>query len=197
MHADAQRVARRVGRLEGAPGPAALDGLPGDVLQVQDEPAVVGRDATGRGLLDLRFVHEMARYPRALLRTRRPRPRPAPARPVQGARRAAADRLDLDAGGDGRVNLAPYSFFNAVCDRPPMVAFSSSGLKYSAAFAVASDESVADSPCALECKVVHALELHDVDGRVDTAALQAIARCGYLDEYAAVTELFTMTRPDA
>lgn len=29
----------------------------------------------------------------------------------------------------GRANLAPYSFFNAVCDRPPMVMFSSSGLK--------------------------------------------------------------------
>ena len=31
--------------------------------------------------------------------------------------------------GEGRVNLAPYSFFNAVCDRPPMVMFSSSGWK--------------------------------------------------------------------
>ena len=30
---------------------------------------------------------------------------------------------------DGRVNLAPYSFFNAVCDHPPMVMFSSSGWK--------------------------------------------------------------------
>ena len=29
----------------------------------------------------------------------------------------------------GRVNLAPYSFFNAVCDHPPMVMFSSSGFK--------------------------------------------------------------------
>ena len=29
----------------------------------------------------------------------------------------------------GRLNLAPYSFFNAVCDRPPMVMFSSSGWK--------------------------------------------------------------------
>jgi flavin reductase (DIM6/NTAB) family NADH-FMN oxidoreductase RutF len=33
----------------------------------------------------------------------------------------------------GRVNLAPYSFFNAVCDRPPMVMFSSSGWKNSVA----------------------------------------------------------------
>jgi len=29
----------------------------------------------------------------------------------------------------GRVNLAPYSFFNAVNDRPPMVMFSSGGFK--------------------------------------------------------------------
>jgi flavin reductase (DIM6/NTAB) family NADH-FMN oxidoreductase RutF len=38
-------------------------------------------------------------------------------------------------GAGGEVNLAPYSFFNAVCDRPPMVMFSSSGMKDSAAFA--------------------------------------------------------------
>ncbi len=31
---------------------------------------------------------------------------------------------------EGRVNLAPYSYFNAVCDRPPMVMFSSSGWKH-------------------------------------------------------------------
>src|SRR3954447_14891490 len=30
---------------------------------------------------------------------------------------------------EGRVNLAPYSFFNAFCDSPPMVGFSSSGRK--------------------------------------------------------------------
>lgn len=30
---------------------------------------------------------------------------------------------------DGRPNLAPYSFFNAVSDRPPMVMFSSGGTK--------------------------------------------------------------------
>ncbi len=32
----------------------------------------------------------------------------------------------------GRPNLAPYSFFNALSDRPPMVFFSSDGLKDSA-----------------------------------------------------------------
>lgn len=32
-------------------------------------------------------------------------------------------------GRDGRHNLAPYSFFNAIGDRPKLVMFSSSGLK--------------------------------------------------------------------
>jgi hypothetical protein len=32
-------------------------------------------------------------------------------------------------GADGTPNLAPYSFFNAVSDKPPMVMFSSAGFK--------------------------------------------------------------------
>lgn len=32
---------------------------------------------------------------------------------------------------EGRANLAPYSFFNVVADRPPMVMFSSAGRKHS------------------------------------------------------------------
>lgn len=43
---------------------------------------------------------------------------------------------------DGAVNLAPYSFFNAVCDAPPMVAFSSTGMKDSAAYAAQTGEFV-------------------------------------------------------
>jgi flavin reductase (DIM6/NTAB) family NADH-FMN oxidoreductase RutF len=35
---------------------------------------------------------------------------------------------------NGAVNLAPYSFFNAICDTPPMVMFSSSGIKDSVTF---------------------------------------------------------------
>ncbi|MEM9429281.1 MAG: flavin reductase family protein [Pseudomonadota bacterium] len=31
--------------------------------------------------------------------------------------------------GEGRVNLAPYSFFNAIADAPPMVLFSNTGSK--------------------------------------------------------------------
>jgi flavin reductase (DIM6/NTAB) family NADH-FMN oxidoreductase RutF len=81
---------------------------------------------------------------------------------------------------------------------------------------------VAASPCALECKLIRIVQLNDIDGkeldghvvigrvigvhiddryihngRVDTAAMKPIARCGYLDEYAVVTELFRMTRPTA
>jgi flavin reductase (DIM6/NTAB) family NADH-FMN oxidoreductase RutF len=80
---------------------------------------------------------------------------------------------------------------------------------------------VAASPCALECRVTQTLELTDVEGRgtdrhlvigqvvgvhldeafideqgrVDTAAMAPIARCGYTDEYAVVDSLFLMPRP--
>jgi flavin reductase (DIM6/NTAB) family NADH-FMN oxidoreductase RutF len=167
-------------------------------------------------------------------------------------------------GASGDVNLAPYSFFNAIGEGPPMLAFSSAGRKDSATFAgevsefvwnlatwdlreamnqtsatlprgesefahaglemapsrLVAPPRVAASPCAMECKVVHATELTDVDGNpadqflvvgqvvgvhlddrfvtdgiVDTAALRPIARCGYLGEYAVVDELFEMFRP--
>ena len=43
---------------------------------------------------------------------------------------------------DGRINLAPYSFFNAFCGAPPIVGFSSDGMKDSASFARESGEFV-------------------------------------------------------
>jgi len=164
----------------------------------------------------------------------------------------------------GEVNLAPYSFFNGVNSRPPMVMFASEGRKDSvrnieetgefvcnlatwdlrdamnatsaplphgvnemerAGLAAAPSRlvkppRVAAAPCALECKLVRVvpLETHThqpvgshvvfgevvgvhiddryvVDGRLDTAALQPIARCGY-DQYAVVEALFSMTRPE-
>ncbi|HZO36634.1 MAG TPA: flavin reductase family protein [Solirubrobacteraceae bacterium] len=167
-------------------------------------------------------------------------------------------------GRDGEVNLAPYSFFNAVCEAPPMVAFSSAGMKDSATFAgergefvwnmptwdlrhqvnessatvargvnefelaglepapsrLVAPPRVAASPCALECRVVHQLELHDVDGHpvnqhlvvgqvvgvhideryvvdglVDTVAMQPISRCGYRGDYTVLERLFEMFRP--
>jgi flavin reductase (DIM6/NTAB) family NADH-FMN oxidoreductase RutF len=167
-------------------------------------------------------------------------------------------------GPEGELNLAPYSFFNAVCDSPPMLAFSSDGPKDSATFAGGRGEfvwnmptwelreamnqtsasvprgtdefalaglatapsrlvappRVAATPCALECRVVHELELRDVDGRpvdqhlvigqvvgvhvderfivggvVDLVALRPIARCGYRGDYTVLESLFEMRRP--
>ena len=48
-------------------------------------------------------------------------------------------------GADGSRNLAPYSFFNAVSDRPPMVMFSSSGRKDS----MANIEETGEFTCSL------------------------------------------------
>ncbi len=45
---------------------------------------------------------------------------------------------------DGSINLAPYSFFNAFSSVPPIVGFSSEGLKDSASFARESGEFVAN-----------------------------------------------------
>jgi flavin reductase (DIM6/NTAB) family NADH-FMN oxidoreductase RutF len=167
-------------------------------------------------------------------------------------------------GPDGEVNLAPYSFFNAVGEDPPMIAFSSTGAKDSSTFAVGTGEfvwnmptwdlreqmnltskelprgasefefagltpapsrvvappRVAEAHVALECRVVHNVALDDVngdpanqhlvvgqvigvhidpayieDGRLLTAKLQPVARCGYREEYTVVRELFAMWRP--
>lgn len=43
---------------------------------------------------------------------------------------------------EGGVNLAPYSFFNAICGKPPMVGFSSEGMKHTAANIVQTREFV-------------------------------------------------------
>ena len=45
-------------------------------------------------------------------------------------------------GPGGEVNLAPYSYFNAVSDNPPTVMFSSDGPKDSSTFAGATEEFV-------------------------------------------------------
>ncbi len=163
----------------------------------------------------------------------------------------------------GEINLAPYSFFNAVSEHPPMVMFSSGGRKDTIAFVEETKEfvcnfanfalreavstsgteyprgvnemieaglapapsrlvrppRVAASPCALECKLLQIVDLTDLDGRtsqryvvfgqvvgvyiddafikdgrLDTAAMQPIARCGYSD-YAVVDKVFSMVRP--
>jgi flavin reductase (DIM6/NTAB) family NADH-FMN oxidoreductase RutF len=165
---------------------------------------------------------------------------------------------------EGRVNLAPYSFFNAVCDRPPMVMFSSSGWKDTVANISATGEfvcnfvtrplaermnqtsaalppdinefefaklsatscrivkppRVAESPAALECKLVQIVELHGADGAAlnqyltigevvgvhidraylkeglfDLLATHPIQRAGYAADYTEVSTGFKMNRP--
>ena len=163
----------------------------------------------------------------------------------------------------GRNNLAPYSFFNAISSNPPMVIFSSEGMKDSVRNAMSTREfvcnlattalaegvnqssasvapdvdefelaklvtapcrlvkplRVAESPAALECKVLDVMHLRDLDGRqtsrhlvlgqvvgvhidesyldnglFNTARAVPLARCGYHD-YASVTKVFQMLRP--
>jgi flavin reductase (DIM6/NTAB) family NADH-FMN oxidoreductase RutF len=165
----------------------------------------------------------------------------------------------------GEINLAPYSFFNAVSDAPPIVLFSSEGPKDSLVFVQETREfvcslatfelraavvatsaqfprgvnemeqcgltpapcqlvrppRVAASPCALECKLLQIIDLKDLegrsshrhvvlgqvvgihiddrfikDGRLDTAAMAPIARCGYAD-YSVVDKVFAIARPQA
>ena len=164
---------------------------------------------------------------------------------------------------EGRVNLAPYSFFNALSDHPHIVGFSSDGMKDSIRNIEATGEFVCnlasfdlrhamnqsskplpygqsemeaagiaaapsvmvkpprvrDAPWALECKFLRTvpmtpsrgearyfLVLGEVvgiyiderfirDGRVDTAAMQPLARAGY-DEYGVMDKALRMTRPE-
>ncbi|GGE76323.1 flavin reductase family protein [Sphingomonas prati] len=167
---------------------------------------------------------------------------------------------------DGRPNLAPYSYFNAVCDVPPMILFSSNGRKDTlrnaeatgcfvwnlatrplaermneTAAPVAPDVDeffragltatpsrlvpaprVAESPAALECRVLQVIPLADLDGAsadhfmvvgqvvgvhidpaylrdglFDTAAAQPILRAGYRGDYATIkaATMFEMIRP--
>jgi flavin reductase (DIM6/NTAB) family NADH-FMN oxidoreductase RutF len=167
----------------------------------------------------------------------------------------------MSAGGE--INLAPYSFFNAVSDDPPIVMFSSDGYKDSLTFVAETKEfvcslatfdlreavvatsstlprgvnemdfarleaapsrlvrppRVAASPCALECKLLQIVDLDNIegiavhrhvvfgqvvgvhiddrfirDGRLDTAAMAPIARCGYAD-YSVVDKVFAIARP--
>jgi flavin reductase (DIM6/NTAB) family NADH-FMN oxidoreductase RutF len=163
----------------------------------------------------------------------------------------------------GAVNLAPYSFFNAFADRPPIIAFSSQGYKDSVrnveetgefvwnmptyglreamnqtAAMLPHGESEPDfaglemspsrlvappyvkaSPAILECKRIEVKRLSDrhghaldywlvigevvgvhldprfiTDGVLDMAAMQPIARCGYMD-YVIGDHVFRMDRP--
>ncbi len=165
----------------------------------------------------------------------------------------------------GRLNLAPYSFFNGVSDRPHMVGFASDGKKDALSFIEETGEftcsmatydlrdamnmtsaslprgesefdhagletapsmfvkppRVKASPAALECKWLQTVPLKPLDGAperyywvigqvvgiyideafikngmVDTAAMQPIARAGYMDYFVATPETkFSIRRP--
>lgn len=169
-------------------------------------------------------------------------------------------------GADGNVNLAPYSFFNAISDKPHYVVFGSLGLKDTvdnvletgefvcsmatyanrdtqnvtsvavptnvnefdvAGLKMAPSEMVkpprvAGAPVAFECQLWKSFDLpptipggppgytmvcgfikgifiddaYITDGFVDVAAMQPIARLGYMD-YAVVGQenIFTIQRP--
>ena len=106
----------------------------------------------------------------------------------------------------GEINLAPYSFFNGVNSRPNLVMFASEGIKDSVAFIEETGEFVCslatyDLRHEIDCHVVFGqvvgVYIDDrfiVDGLLDTAAMQPIARCGY-DQYATVNSVFAMQRP--
>ena len=85
-------------------------------------------------------------------------------------------------GRNGALNLAPYSFFNALSGKPPLVWFSSEGEKDSATFAGETREFVANivgrdlaekmnrssvnaPPAALECKVTEMFRPRALDGQ--------------------------------
>jgi flavin reductase (DIM6/NTAB) family NADH-FMN oxidoreductase RutF len=165
---------------------------------------------------------------------------------------------------DGRVNLAPYSFFGAFATFPYIIGFSSEGYKDSIRNIEATGEfvwnlsnrelaermnrtsapvghdvdefelagltkapgrnvdvpHVAESPAALECKLLQIVRLKNLDGEpmnnwlalgqvvgvhirreflkdgmFDTAAARPIMRAGYRGDYAEIGEMFEMIRP--
>lgn len=75
-------------------------------------------------------------------------------------------------GTDGTPNLAPYSFFNAIGDAPPIVAFSSSGTKHSVENAEATGEFV----CSLATRAL--AEAMNATSAVVPAAVDEFALAG-------------------
>jgi hypothetical protein len=90
---------------------------------------------------------------------------------LQSSGGTAPDRLDLDARQERRVNLAPYSFFNAVSEDLHLVIF-------------ACRRTLGSPRCAI------------VNGRIDVTRLKPIARLGYGD-HEVVDNVFTLKRPVA
>jgi flavin reductase (DIM6/NTAB) family NADH-FMN oxidoreductase RutF len=137
-----------------------------------------------------------------------------------GMKHTAANAI---ATGEFVVNLATRPLFEAMNASSAALGdgedeFAHAGLE-PAPCQVVRPPRVAASPAALECRVVHAMELLDVEGRAtggqlvigqvvgvhiaeaalkegrfDMLAARTIARCGYRD-YTEVTELFSALRP--
>ncbi|TDN62898.1 flavin reductase family protein [Paraburkholderia sp. BL10I2N1] len=167
---------------------------------------------------------------------------------------------------DGRLNLAPYSFFGAFATFPPIIGFCSEGYKDSIRNIEATGEfawnlttrplaeqmnrtsapvgpevdefelsgltsapgrnigvpHVAETPAALECKLLQIVRLNTLDGEpmdnylalgqvvgvhiqkaflkdglFDTHAAQPVMRAGYRADYAEIGSMFEMLRPTA
>jgi flavin reductase (DIM6/NTAB) family NADH-FMN oxidoreductase RutF len=95
-----------------------------------------------------------------------------------------------------RAGLAPAPSINV---KPPRVAASPCALECKMMMKIMAMQTAGGKP--LDCYVVfgevvgvHIDDRFIVDGRLDTAAMKPIARCGY-DTYAVVESLFSMGRP--
>ena len=71
---------------------------------------------------------------------------------------------------DGAVNLAPYSYFNALCDAPPLVGFSSSGRKHSLLNIERSGEFVHNLVSAEQMKQMNLTSAPLADGESEASA---------------------------
>ncbi len=95
-------------------------------------------------------------------------------------------------GSDGSINLAPYSFFNAISDRPKLVMFSSAGLKHSQRNAIETGEFTCNF---VSRNLVEKMNISSaaVDYGVDEFALSGLtARKGELVDAPYVAEAFAV-----
>jgi flavin reductase (DIM6/NTAB) family NADH-FMN oxidoreductase RutF len=94
---------------------------------------------------------------------------------------------------DGRVNLAPHSFYNAFCKAPPIVGFSTAGRKDSQRNIEATGEFVANLVTRKHAEAMNLTSASFPHGpnKMERAGLVA-APCW---NFAEVTSVFEMLRP--